>query len=397
MTNRFLEFLNQIKTLTGLNLGIGYVSLAHLGSAVIFALLWLTLASLLTVEEYGEINYLLAISLMGSIFSNFGLRITMLTYLPKGLTEIRNQINSLVLISSISIASLMLLFFQSISIFILIIATIFFVMSTAECLANKKYKEYVILLIGAQSTQVVLILIFYYIGGVEFALIGYAVGSIPFSYRYFSSLRFFKFRFNEIRSRYRFVIHSFSVLIARNVQWYDKLLIAPLFGFFILGQYQIGIQFLLFVGVIPVILFQYLLPEKATGVSHTRLRYTGIIVTFVLVVILWFATPSIISNLFPKYVESIFITQIILIGAIPLTINALLEVKLLGLGESKYVFYGVLFYLGIQTISIFTLGLAYLTIGLAIGIVLALSSQASFLLLIDHFVIRQITKNSKGK
>ena len=192
-------------------------------------------------------------------------------------------------------------------------------------------------------------------------------------------------------------MHSFSLLIARNVQWYDKLLIAPLFGFFILGQYQIGIQFLLFVGVIPQILFQFLLPENAIGVSHSRIRYTGIIVTFALVVILWFVTPSIISNLFPKYVESIFTTQIILIGAVPLTINALIGAKLLGMGESKYVFYGALFYLGVQTISISTLGLAYSTIGLAISIVLALSSQASFLLFIDHFVIRKITKNPKDK
>jgi len=396
MANRFLELLNQIKTLTGLNLRIGYVTLAHVGSGVIFALLWLTLASILTVEDYGQISYLLAISFMGSMFSNFGLRITMLTYIPKGIKELRNQINSFVLISSISIAGVTLIIFQSISVFILIITTIFFVMSTAECLANKKYKEYVILLIGAQSIQVVLTLIFYYIGGIEFALIGYGIGSTPFSYRYFSSLRFFSFRFDQIRSRFRFVIHSFSLIIARNVQWYDKLLIAPLFGFFILGQYQIGIQFLLFVGIIPQILFQYLLPENATGVSHTRIRYTGIFITFALVVILWFAIPSILSNLFPKFVESIFTTQIILIGAIPLTINALIGAKLLGLGESKYVFYGVLFYLGVQTISVFTLGLSYSTIGLAISIVLALSSQASFLLLIDHFVIRKIKKNSKA-
>ena len=397
MANRFLELFNQIKTLTGLNLGIGYVTLAHLGSVVIFSLLWLTLASILTVEDYGKISYLLAISFMGVMFSNFGLRITMLTYLPKGIKELRNQINSLILITSISIAVATLLIFQSISIFVVLITTAFIMMSTAECLANKKYKEYVILLIGAPSTQVLLTLIFYYIGGIEFALIGYGIGSIPFSYRYFSSLRFFRFRFDEIRSRFRFVMHSFSLLIARNVQWYDKLLIAPLFGFFILGQYQIGIQFLLFVGVIPQILFQFLLPENAIGVSHSRIRYTGIIVTFALVVILWFATPSIISNLFPKYVESIFTTQIILIGAVPLTINALIGAKLLGLGESKYVFYGALFYLGVQTISISTLGLAYSTIGLAISIVLALSSQASFLLFIDHFVIRKITKNPKEK
>ena len=199
MANRFLELFNQIKTLTGLNLGIGYVTLAHLGSVVIFSLLWLTLASILSVEDYGKISYLLAISFMGVMFSNFGLRITMLTYLPKGIKELRNQINSLILITSISIAVATLLIFQSISIFVVLITTVFIMMSTAECLANKKYKEYVILLIGAPSTQVLLTLIFYYIGGIEFALIGYGIGSIPFSYRYFLSLRFFRFRFYEIR------------------------------------------------------------------------------------------------------------------------------------------------------------------------------------------------------
>jgi len=395
MTNRLLEFFNQIKRSTGLNLGIGYVTLGPVIGNVIFALLWLTLATILTVEEYGKISYLLAISVLGVTFSLFGLRTTMLTYIPKGIKDLKNQINSFILISSITIAIFSLFVFQSISIFLLIISMAFFMMSTGECLANKKYKEYVFLVIGSKSSQVVLILIFYFIGGIEFALIGYSIGYILFSYRYFSSLRFFKFRFNEVRSRIRFVLHSFSLQLTNNMPWYDKFLIAPLFGFFVLGQYQIGIQFLLFVAVIPQILFQYLLPENAAGISHTRIKYTGIIVNIVLVVILIVAMPFILPNFFPKYVESISAIQIILIGGVPLTINYVVGAKLLASGQSKYVFHGVLLYVGILTISIFTFGLAYSTMGLAISIVLALSSHALFLLLIDQFVIRKIGKNSK--
>jgi len=397
MIERFLELLYKIKRLTGLNLGIGYVTLAQVGGGFIFVLLWLSLASILTVEEYGKISYLLAISFFGVTFSIFGLRTTMLTYVAKGSTELKNQINSLILISSISIAVLILIVFQSISIFIIIITVTFFMMSTGECLAKKKYKEYVILIIGTRSLQVVLTLIFYYAGGVEFALIGFGIGNTPFSYRYFSSLRFFKFRFDEVRSHLRFVMHSFSLQLGRNIQWYDKFLIAPLFGFFTLGQYQIGIQFLLFVGMISQILFAYLLPQKATGFSHTRIGYTGIFLSIVLVVILWATMPFILVNLFPKYAESMLAIQIILIGAVPLTINSVVGAKFLGLGQSKYVFYGVIFYLGVQTISIFTLGLTYSTVGLAISIVLALSSQASCLLLIDKFVISKIAKTPKEK
>jgi len=193
MANRFLNLLNKIKMFTGLNLGIGYVTTGMVGGSAIISLLWITLASIMTVDEYGEINYLLAISTFGIVFSLFGLRITMLTYVAKGIKELKNQINSFILISTISIAFLSLIIFQSISIFTLIISLVFFTMSTTECLAYKKYKEFAILLIGGKGSQAASILIFYYLGGIEFALIGYGLGSIPFSYRYLSSLRFFKF------------------------------------------------------------------------------------------------------------------------------------------------------------------------------------------------------------
>jgi len=76
MTKRFLELLNQIKRLTGLNLGIGYVTAGVIIGNVIFALLWFELATILTVDEYGEISYLLAISVLGVTFSVFGLNTT---------------------------------------------------------------------------------------------------------------------------------------------------------------------------------------------------------------------------------------------------------------------------------------------------------------------------------
>jgi len=394
MTNRFSELFNQIKRLTGLNLGIGYVTIGMLGGNAIFSLLWLTLASILTVEEYGKISYLLAISFFGVNFSIFGLRTTMVTYVAKGEKELKYQINSFILITSFSIGFLAFVLSESISVFIIIISLAFFQMSTGDCIANKKYKEFVMIVIGSRSSQVVLTLIFYYMGGIELALIGYGIGNIPFSYKYFSSLKFFKFRFNEIRTRIGFVTHSFAFTLARNIQWYDKFLVAPFLGFYILGQYQIGIQFLLFLDIISRILFQYLLPQNATGFSHTRLKYTGIVLTIVFTLILWVAMPFILSNFFPKYVESISAIQITIFGAIPLSITSLVGAKLLGLEQSKYIFYGVLIYLVVQTVLIFTLGLAYSTIGLAISIVLAISSQASYLLLVDKFIISKMTKNS---
>ena len=145
--------------------------------------------------------------------------------------------------------------------------------------------------------------------------------------------------------------------------------------------------------MIPQILFQYLLPENATGSSSKRIGITGIAVTIILVIILWITMPLILESFFSKYVESIFAIQIILIGAIPLTINSVISPKLLGIGKSRYVFFGVLFYVGVQTVSILTLGLTYSTLGLSISIVLALSSQASYLLLVDKFIISKMTKN----
>lgn len=395
MGNPFFEFLNKIHRFTGINKEIGFLTIGVAVGNGIFALLWLTLASIMPISEYGEINYLLAISTFGFNFSIFGLNNTMMTYVPKGVREIKNQINSLILVVSLSSSITIGIIFQSFSIFILIISITFFIMSTTESLAKKKYKEYAILIICSRILQVILILLFYNIGGIDFALIGYGIALIPFSIRYFSSLRFFKFEFNEVFSRIKFVLHSFSLELSKNMQLYDKLLIAPLFGFYLLGQYQLGIQFLLFIAMIPDVLFHYLLPQNSGGKLHNRLRYTGIIIMVIVVTIFIMMIPFIVTTFFPKFIESTIPIQIIVLGAIPLSISSVIAPKLLGSGQSKPIFFGVLLFVGVQTIAIVFLGSIYGTFGLAIGIVLALSIQAFYLVISELFYRSKMTHSSR--
>ena len=390
MFNYFSELFNQIKKFTGLNKDIGFVTIGDIGGGIIFATLWLILARTMTVSEYGQINYLIAIAAISSGVAVFGINNTMITHLPKGNKELRNQINSFILIISITAAIIILIISESFSIFILTMSIVFLIMSLSETLGNKKYKEYALINLGTRALQFILILTFYYFWGIDFALFGFSLGMLLFSYKYFSSLKYFRIKFTEIFSRYKFILHSYSLQMSKNSMFADKLLIGPLFGFVLLGQYQLGIQFLLFLAIVPQILFVYLLPQNATGFSHTKIKYFGVIASVGLALILLVMMPLIVNTVFPKYSESIMAYQITIFAVIPLSISAVISPKLFASEQSKHIFYGVLAFLSIQFSSIVTLGTIYGINGLAISIVLGTSFQALYLIIANRFFIKKV-------
>ncbi len=52
----------------------------------------------------------------------------------------------------------------------------------------------------------------------------------------------------------------------------DKLIIAPIFGFALLGNYALSIQFLSIMLIIPSIVFQYTLSQDATGNLSKKIK-----------------------------------------------------------------------------------------------------------------------------
>ncbi|MGH9987812.1 MAG: lipopolysaccharide biosynthesis protein, partial [Nitrososphaeraceae archaeon] len=165
----------------------------------------------------------------------------------------------------------------------------------------------------------------------------------------------------------------------------DKLIIMPIFGLTILGQYQFGIQILTALSIIPLILYNYLLPQHAGGKSNNKrlgtIELYGVIVSLILTVILILAMPIIVNTFFSGFSNAIISSQIVVCAAIPLSISAICNSILLSRERSSWVIMGAVIFLISQYILIIILGAAFSLEGLAIATVIASVVQAIFLYL----------------
>jgi O-antigen/teichoic acid export membrane protein len=349
------------------------IGAGNLVSSLIGALFWLFLATLLGPESYGELNFLLSLSVLVGSLAVGGLNNTIITFLAKGNNRLFRQASNLILITS-AVASLVLALLGYITAAILVLGTNAFSMAIAENLGRKYYKRFALLTITNRLLQVSLALVLYYLIGVPGIILGYAIGSIIVGYRFFV-IRDFSLSFDEIRTKKSLTLHSF-VFASQSVSMnFDKLIIVPIAGFAMLGVYQVGFQFLMFLSIIPGSLYQYLLPQEASGIERRYVKILGLVAAIAMATAGYFMVPIIIGNFFPTYTEGVQSAQILAFGVIPLTINSLLNSRLLGTEVSKPVLVGSASYV-ISLVSLLLLlkeplGLS----GLALSVILSLSTQ----------------------
>ena len=371
--------------------GLIYITLGNLLGAAATGAFWLLLALIQNADEYGKTNYEISIASLAASAALLGLNTTVTTYVAKGSSKINVQANQLILISS-GIAAIIIAFFNWILGFF-VIGMAFWMMSTYELLGRKMYKQYAFVNIGARASQLFVSILLYYFIGVTGIAIGFIISFLIFSQRYFISTKEFSRDFSEVKSKIKFSLNIYSFNMSNAfLLYFDKLIIAPLFGYTILGYYQLGFQFLLFLGMIPISFYQYLIPEESSGLKKTRVRFLGLLVSIGLTAILFLSSPWILQYLFPHYMASLNSMRIMSIGIIPMMIVWTLNSKFLNLGDTKYVLFGSAIYLTLQIGLIFYLGSTMNVIGLALAVVLALIAQASFLFISDKHLQR---KNKK--
>jgi len=374
------------KLLERLGLEKGFVDVAggNLLATIMGGIFWLFLATLLTKEGYGQLNYFLSIAFIFGTLATLGQSITVTTFLAKGKEEARLQANSLVLLSNCVVFILLLIFINNLAVVILLIGISFFAVARAEHLGRRNYKRYSYIVIGQRLLNIPLSILLYFVMGIDGIIIGYGISTILFSYNYFRSLTRFRLRFGFIKKQLRFVMHSFSYDLSRTlVRNIDKLLIVPLFGFEILGLYQIGFQFLYFLAIIPISLFQFMLPQEAARIQMKKVAVKSLATAITFSISFYLLFPLIIPILFPNFVESILASQIMIFGSIPMTISAILYSKFFGQEKSKASLVAVFIHIASLLVLIYYLGTYFELIGLAIAILTALILECASLLIMS--------------
>ena len=293
------------------------------------------------------------------------------------------------IISSVISLIAVFLIFSQIGVSLYILGYVIFNLATAEMLGRKQYKNYSFYLVIQKILMVGFALLFYYLIGLEGVILGIALSFFPYVSRIYKSLKNNKIDFSLVRPRLGFIINSYALDLSRTFGGYaDKLIIAPLLGFAILGNYQLGIQVLSILGILPGIVYQYILPRDSSGESNKKLKKLTIIVAICIAGLGYILAPIILPVMFPKFTESIEVVQIVSISVIPSTINLMYISKFLGNELSKIVLIGSGIFLGVQIISIFILGELLGVNGVALALVLGASSEAIFLVSINKFVYK---------
>lgn len=383
------------------------MGLGNLAAGLIGGSFWLVVALVTQVSEYGETNYYISLASILSALSLVGLNLTVMTYLPKGEVRLKRQAEMFILITNTVIAIPLVVITRSFPLALMLFGTSLFGMTVAQVLGSKSYKKFPVLVVGQRALQFALSIGLYFVMGIDGIIVGYGLSAIVFSYSFIrdqirpaSSLSGSRSPddvagpassgppaspVSELKSKFGFITHAYSTSMAQVLTLYaDKLFIAPAFGFATLGLYQLGFQFLMFLGVIPASLIHYLLPQESSGMDRKVVRKLGLILSVSVALILFLTLGWIIQWLFPSYVEAVVAARIMVLGIVPMTMIALINSRLLGREKSRPVIIGSGVYLASLFLLFYVLGNALGVTGLAISVVASLSLQAAVLWLVSR-------------
>ena len=356
--------LGKLKDLTS-------IGIANLSAMAISSIFWLYMASLIGEEGYGNISYLLATGHIVGNIALLGSSDTLVVFRAKDV-KIQSALFLCVIVAAVIASLVTYLFIESTAISIFILGIVVFSLILYETLGSRNYKKYSYFIVSQRILTVFLALTLYFVIGIEGIVLGYALAYLPyvfFSYRTFKDV---PIDFQIVRIRLRFIVISYGKsLMATFGSYLDKLIIFPLFGAALLGNYALGYQIFALAAILPGIVFQYVLPQESSGKSHARLKILTVISSAIITLITFFLVPTILPFLFPDFEESVDIIQIMSLALVPSAISIMIISNLLANEKIQKVVIGQAIGLIILIGGIFVLKENFGIIGAAIAFVMS--------------------------
>ncbi len=363
--------------------GLSTIGISYIIAQVIYGIFWFSMAPILGKEAFGEISYFIAIANIASTIAFIGAGNTILVFTPKKI-HLEAGIFSITLISGIITSIVLFIFLRNIEISLFVIGFVIFGLSINEILARQYYKKYAKYLISQRIIQVGLSFLFYFIFGPMGIILGFAMSYFIYINRVRIILKEKK-NFSLLNTKKGFMTNSYLLDLARTFSIYtDKLIILPIFGFALLGSYQLGIQYLTVLAILPNIIFQYILPQDAAGNENKKLKIFTIITAIAFAFISIILVPIVFPVFFEEFHETVQIIQILSLSIIPKTVSMMYMSKFLSSEKSKIVAISSGIFLVMQVSGIIFLGNILGIHGVAWALVIASCGESIFLSLIKH-------------
>ena len=367
---------------------ISAVGSADILGTAMSAVFWFYLASQIEPSSYGEIIWFLGIASIFSGIALFGTTNTLTVYTAKK-TQIQSTLNFISLSASVILSLIVIVVFPSfytIDVGIILIAFVINALAIGDLLGRKQYNNYSKYTLAQKGLTLSLGFSFFYFFGYESIIFALALSYVLYSKRIFSIFKEMKINFSLIKPRIGFIGNNYFMSILQIASGQiDKIIVAPMLGFTILGNYNLAYQALVVMFILPNVFYKYLLPQESSGVKNKKPKIIVIVFSIFLTIFGIFVAPVLINELFPKFSEAVDAIRIMSIVIIPTTVALILEAEFLGNEKSRVILIGTAILVTSLIIGMIVLGSLMGIEGIAYSLVIAHTARLGFYLIAKKF------------
>ena len=348
------------------------------------AIFWFFLASQIEPSAYGELQWFIALAGILSSVALIGNVSTITVYASKNI-PIQSTLNFISLLASAILALVVIIIFPSFNIIdsgILLIAYVINSLAVGDLLGRKQFREYSKYTIVQKGLTLGLGFLFYYLFGYEAIIFALVITYVLHYRRVIVIFKEMRLNLQLIKDRKGFIINNYfssSLLLgAIGTGHIDKIIITPILGFTLLGNYSLALQIIGVMMMFTTIFYKYVLTQDSSNINVKNLKILAVIISIIMAVVGITLGPILIDTYFPKYVDTKIAIQIMSINVIPATIGQIFQSKLLGTEKSKPVLIGTILAISALTISMIILGLTLGMIGLAYSLLISSITKTIF-------------------
>ena len=364
--------------------GLLSIGFADIVGSAIAAFFWLYIASQLNPDVYGELIYFISIAGLAQMVSLLGSSNALTVYTAKNVKIQSTLFLISILAAAISLA-IITIFYNRIDAGLLAVGFVVFSLVNSVILGKKLFVKYSKLVLSQKILTLILGIGLYFVFDVYGIIYGLALSYIPHLVVFVKEFSRTRIDFALLKPRKGFIINNYVMnLVAGLGGTVDKLIIAPVLGLALLGNYSLALQMFTMMMVFSEIVYKYLLPFDASGKSNKKIRQIALVVSIIIAILGVTILPNVVDWLFPKYVDATDAIQIMSLGVVPGTISILYSSKFLGMEKSKFVMTTKLVSLGVMFGGFLYFGPIYGAIGLAWIIVAVLTWESIFLFIMNR-------------
>ncbi len=366
---------------------IQHLAIANVLGKVIVGIFWFYVAALLGAENYGQVNYLVAIGSLAASLALVGSTNTIIVYAAKKI-PIQPPIYFITLILGTVASIIVTLVYDNYEVGLFVIGYVIYNLAISDLLGRKQYKKYSKFFVVQKVTFVICALGLYYVLGLPGIILGYAISFLVFMPIIISGFKEYPLNFSALKKRFSFMMNSYALSIERIFSGQiDKIIIAPMFGFTILGNFSLGIQALSVLIILPTVVYQYTLSQEASGNPSILIKKLSIILSIIFAIVGFALSPIVIPLIFPEFVDSIQILQIISFVIIPYSFNMSYTSKFLGGERARIILVGQAISVSTYSIGLIVLGGIFGINGVALSLLISGIMQSIFYFSTDRYLL----------